>query len=181
MVTEDTTKDLEEMLREAEEAPEPGESVKEKVIHKPDEDLPVPMIRGTLESAGYVYIYDTNTGDRSLANRNMLRQLLHRKRPDGSHVFTTIRPVNPPNPIKRGTYKCLLHPDDPNRGHYAEMGFPTCPKSNLTSPFMVKKHMKNRHKVEWAAIEEERKEAKEVRAQKAQEALIKAATKQSKK
>ena len=171
---EDTQKNLEEMLRDAEVAPEPGESMKDKVIHKGDEDLPTPMVRSMLESAGWVYIYDTQTGERSTANRNMLRQLLRRKREDGSLVFTTIKPPFEP---KRGTYKCMLHPNDPNRGHYEELGFPVCMKSNLTSPFQVRRHMEKRHKMEWAGIEQERIDTERAEDRKLQHILIKSATK----
>ena len=172
-----TQKDLEEMLRDAEVAPEPGDSMQDKVIHKGDEDLPTPMVRSTMESAGYVYIYDTKTGERSTANRNMLRQLLRRKRPDKSRVFTTVKPPFEP---KRGTYKCKLHLEDPNRGHYEEMGFPICPKGNLTSPFQVRRHMEKRHKMEWAAIEEERKDAEKAEDRKLQKTLIQSAVRANK-
>lgn len=174
MTIEDTQKDLEEMLRDAEVAPEPGESMRDKVIHKGDEDLPTPMVRSTMESAGWVYIYDTQTGERSTANRNMLRQLLRIRRPDGSRVFTTVKPPFEP---ERGTYKCMLHADDPNRGYYDTLGFPVCRKSNLTSPFMVRRHMEKRHRMEWAAIEQERKDAERAEDRKLQRTLILSATK----
>jgi len=166
-----TQKDLEEMLREAEVAPEPGESIKEgKVIHKGSEDLPTPIVRSTMESAGYVYIYDTRTGERSIANRNMLRQLLRIKREDDTPLFTTVKPpFSPP----RGTYKCRLHPDDPERERWDEMGFPVCPKSNLNSPYQVRRHMEKRHKAEWAAMEQERMEKETAEDRELQRTLIK--------
>ena len=142
---------IEEMLRDAEKAPEPG--TLDKVIHRGDEKQPAPMTLAELTSAGWVYIYETSDGQRSTANRNMLKELLKVKNKDGTSRFTTIKPSYEP---KRGTLKCLLHEDDPNRKHYSELGLATCRKSNLTSPYMVTQHMRKRHPVEWAAIEKER-------------------------
>lgn len=145
---------IEQMLKDAESAPETGEIVSNPVIHKGSDDVPVPMV-GRVSSAGYVFIYDTQTGDRSKANRNMLPQLLRVKRPDGSTVFTTVKPPFEP---KIGIYKCLLHKDSPNRKLYDEMGLPVCPAGHLSSPYQAKRHMQKRHPAEWAAIEHEREE-----------------------
>jgi hypothetical protein len=134
-----------------------------------------------VESAGYVKIYDTNTGEMSLCNRNMLVHHLKKRRPDNSIVFTTIKPKFAP---KRGKLKCLLHPDSPNRAHYDEMGLAVCRKSNITSPYQVIRHMQKRHKVEYGTIKEEearlekqreREERQEDR--KLQAELLKTATK----
>lgn len=144
---------IEELLSKAQKAKEPG--TMDNVIFEGSEDQPAPMILSELKSAGYVYVWDNRTGERSVVNRNMLQKQLEKKRSDGSRVFTTIKPKIEP---KRGTLKCWLHEDDPNREHYNELGLPVCRKSNLTSPFMVKRHMQKRHKDEYAAIEEERKE-----------------------
>ena len=139
-------KKIEERIRDSEQAPEPGTWGKvdgEEFEMSPTE----------LKSAGYVYIYDTKTNERSLCNNNMLAQHLRKKRPDGSYVFTTQKPKVAPI---RGTMECLLHPNSPKRAHYDELGLPVCRKSNLTSPFQVTRHMQKRHKVEWATIEAER-------------------------
>jgi hypothetical protein len=150
MVKEETL--IEEMLREAEKAEEPGDFTKNRIISSEDD---IPMVASKLESAGWVYVYDNVTGDRSLCNRNMLPSQLRKKREDGSFVFTTIKPKVT---IKKGTFKCLLHEDNPNRKHYDELGLPVCKKANLTSPFQVQRHMAKRHRVEWETIEEEKKE-----------------------
>jgi len=143
------------MLRSAEKAEEPGELAKNRTVFKGDSEVP-PMVAQKIESAGYVYIYDTRTGEQSLTNRNMLRTQLGKKRPDGSNVFTVVKPNIVP---KRGNLKCMLHTEDPNRGHYDLLGLASCLKSNITSPYQVKRHMQKRHQMEWATIEEERKEA----------------------
>ena len=147
---------IEEMLRDADVAAEPG--VMSKVIAKGDDENPTPMTLKGLTSAGWVYIYDTVTHERSVCNKNMVRGAIQKKRPDGSRIFTTVKPSEEP---KRGSLKCMLHEDNPNRPHYDDLGLPTCRKSNLTSPFQVRRHMEKRHPQEWATLEQERIERKE--------------------
>jgi len=168
------TEEIEEQMRDAEVAPETG--VKLDETEPLTEMSPVKM-----QSAGYVYIYNTRTAERSICNRNMLVAHLRKKRPDGSLVFTTRKPRVGP---RRGTLKCMLHPDEPNRSHYDGLGLATCRKANLTSRYQVRRHMEKRHKAEWATIKEEitnkeKEEAREERKQdrKLQEALLKAASK----
>ena len=155
-IQEENRGTIEEMIRDAEVAPEPG--TRAKVIHSGDEEQPAPMTLAQLTSAGWCYIYEELTGERSIANKNMLPQLLKIKEGDGSFRFTTVKPINPPFPIKRGTLKCILHKDDPNRRHYTELGLPECRKSNLTSPYQVRRHMLKKHPDQWAVIEQERKD-----------------------
>jgi hypothetical protein len=159
-----------EMLQMANEAEKVDElKDMERVIHQGDSEIPSPMTLSYLKSAGYCYVYDTQTGERSECNLNMLKKQLEKKRPDGSRVFTITKPSVKP---RQGTYKCMLHADDPNRAHYDDLGFPVCRKANLTSPFQVKRHMQKRHKVEWSAIEDERHEAERQEDRKLQESLI---------
>jgi hypothetical protein len=142
-----------ELIEEAESAPEPGSFNRRQVIHSPSDTFPIDVQVASLESAGYVYVYDTETGERSVINRNMLETQLSKLRPDGTRFFTTVKPAFEP---KRGTLKCLLHPDDPDRGQYDSWGFPTCTKSNLISEFQVNRHVQIRHRMEWQTIYEER-------------------------
>jgi len=155
MATPDLERDklLEELTRDAEPAPEPGTLHIKDIIHRGDEDLPAPMVAQALESACWVFVYDTKTGERSIINRNMLAAQLDKRREDGSRIFTTVKPATPP---ARGTFKCLLHPTSPNRALYDRMGLPVCKKSNLTSEFQVMRHMQTRHRIEWQTIENER-------------------------
>lgn len=152
---ENNTQLIEEMMRDAEKAAEPGDIIKNRVIHKGDDEAPSPMVAMKVESAGWVYIYDTRTFERSLTNRNMLPGQLKKKRLDGSLVFTTIKPTHLP---KRGGLKCMLHADNTNRGKYDEMGLAVCEKCNLTSDYQVKRHMMKRHPAEWETIEDARKD-----------------------
>ena len=151
-----------ELMEEAEAAPEPGNFNRRQVIHSPSDTFPADVQVASLESAGYVYVYDTETGSRSVVNRNMLEAQLSKLRPDGTRFFTTVKPTFEP---QRGTLKCLLHKDDPERGQYDSWGFPVCNKSNLVSEFQVNRHVQIRHRMEWQTIydERERKEKEEER------------------
>lgn len=159
---------IEEQMRDAEVAEE------SPIIVEADKELEVEMTPTQLKSAGYVYIYDTSTHEKSLCNRNMLMHNLRKKRPDGSLVFTTVKPKVGP---KRGHLRCMLHPDEPNRYHYDDLGLAVCKKSNLTSPYQVKRHMMKRHKVEYATIQEEKDMAEKEKDRKLREALIKIGSK----
>ena len=150
MTTEKMTMEL---IEEAESAPEPGSFDRRQVLHSSSDAFPMEVQVASLESAGYVYVYDTENGDKSVINRNMLETQLSKLRPDGTRFFTTVKPAFEP---KRGTLKCLLHPDDPDRGLYDSWGFPTCAKSNLISEFQVNRHVQIRHRMEWQTIYEER-------------------------
>ena len=142
-----------ELIEEAEVAPEPGNFDRRQVIHSSSDVFPMEVQLSSLESAGYVYVYDTKTGSRSVVNRNMLETQLSKLRPDGTRFFTTVKPAF--EPVK-GTLKCLLHKDDPDRGQYDSWGFATCSKSNLISEFQVNRHVQIRHRMEWQTIYEER-------------------------
>ena len=64
---------IEEMMRDAEMADEPGDLKAGKVISATTD---MTMSTSELQSAGYVYVYDTRTASRSVVNRNMLQQQL---------------------------------------------------------------------------------------------------------
>jgi hypothetical protein len=168
-MTEDNTALMEEMLRNAKAAPEPGDLKKGQLIPDGNKQLPGGVIE--LKSAGYVRIYDTLTGEESIVNRNMLPDKLKQTRPDGSFVFSTKQSTKP----ARGTFKCLLHKDNPNRKHYDELGLSVCRKDNLTAPHQVKLHMMHRHKTEWETIENERIEMERQEDRSLQKAILTAA------
>ena len=164
----------EEQIIRAEEAPEAKLEIDKDEI-KSALGLGVESMEvGEVLSAGQVYIYDTRTGDRSICNRNNLAHNLRKKRPDGSVVFTTVKPKFEP---KRGTHKCLLHKEAPGRHNLDDLGFPYCPKDNLMSPYQVRRHMEKRHNSEWAAIKEEEQREERERRRKLDEAMIKSASK----
>lgn len=172
---EDTKADavLEEMLAGVKE--HSSESQVGTVVHKGDGDVP-PMIISSISSGGKVQVYDTKTGEMSwvLYNKDtggMLRGILKRKRPDGSRIFTLAKPSIEP---VRGTLKCLLHPDVIDRERYNTMGLPVCKKSNLTAPYMVEKHMKNRHPSAWAILDKEKQDKEKAEDRSFQRALYEA-------
>ena len=61
-----------ELIEEAEPAPEPGSFNRRQVIHSPSDTFPIDVQVASLESAGYVYVYVTENGDKSVINRNLL-------------------------------------------------------------------------------------------------------------
>jgi len=155
--------EIEEQLRDAEAVAEAQLEIEK------DKNLDVQMTPTQLKSAGYVIIYDTRTHEPSVCSRNNLRHNLEKRRPDGTLVFTTTKPTTL---AKRGTFKCMLHPESPNREHYTELGLPSCPKANLTSPYQVIRHMQKRHKVEYATIKEEEARLEKEKEREFREALM---------
>lgn len=163
---------LTRQLSAATPAPEPGDPAGTEIARTLDdggESVPLPIaVANRAESAGYTWVYDTETGARSQINNNMLRAQLRKmkKTRDGREVpvFTTIKPMVAP---KEGTIKCLLHPDHDDHDEVAEYGFPPCYKANLVSQYSLDTHMRHRHPQEWATITEarERREADEQRAE----------------
>jgi hypothetical protein len=154
--------EIEEQMRDAEEVKEP------QLVIETDKSLDVEMTPTQLKSGGYVYIYDTQTYERSVCHRNNLRNALRKRRADGSLVFTTIKPKKLP---QRGVLKCMLHPDK-RKPAYDTWGFPVCMKANLTSPFQVRRHMQKRHKQEWEAIQEEVRREEREKERQLRESLI---------
>ena len=67
-------------------ADEPGTLPRDQIIHRGDAELPVPMVASAMESAGYTYIWDTQSFERSITNNNMLPTQLRKRRTDGSLV-----------------------------------------------------------------------------------------------
>lgn len=168
-----TIEELLAMIEGATPAPEPMAALGKGVINDgSDPGLPVPIVMDNLKSAGYSIVWDRKTGEPSLVNNNMLLAQIRKRHEDGTLAFVTVKP--PIEPI-RGTYKCLLHPDQPDRARYTQLGLPVCPKSNLTSPFQVTQHMKKRHKTAWDTLEEERTRQEKVEEREFQKALLLAA------
>tara|TARA_R100001198_G_C5168287_1_gene170289 strand:+ start:124 stop:765 length:642 start_codon:yes stop_codon:yes gene_type:complete len=167
-----TEKTLEELLVEAEEFNDPSGLSEGRMLHSGNDEVPMPMGVSSLESGGYVYVYHTETGDRSRINSNMLAMQLTKTLDNGARAFTTEKPSFEP---ESGTIKCLLHPDDPNRGHYDSLGFATCPKENIPSPYQLQLHMAGRHRLENATIQEEAERVEKEEEREFQRMLLQAA------
>lgn len=158
-----------EMLRDATKVELPSELTRQPIVHSGDAVLPAPMTVKEISSAGYVWVWDTRSYEKVPILYYMLPSRLRERRPDGSFRFTTTDPGKEP---KRGTIKCLLHPEAANRAHYDELGFRVCNKNNITNPYQLQQHMKKKHPQEWAAIEEERKTAEREQDRALQHALL---------
>ena len=161
-------KSIQEELRDAEVAEEPGNMKPGAVVGNSNG---MTMTAAELQSAGYVYVYDNRTGDRSVVNRNMLEQQLGKRRDDGTYAFTTTKPE-----FERqyGGLKCLLHKEDPNRAEYDRMGLTYCTKDNLTASHDLRVHMQKRHRREWATIDGERIDEERIRERARQDNLAEA-------
>ena len=167
-----TEKTLEELLVEAEEINDPGGLSAGRMLHSGNDEVPMPMGVSSLESGGYVYVYHTETGDRSRINSNMLAMQLTKTLENGVRAFTTEKPSFEPD---QGGIKCLLHPDDPNRAHYDALGFATCSKQNIPSPYQLQLHMAGRHRLENATINEEAEREEKEEERECQRTLLQAA------
>ena len=127
---------VQEMLRDAEIAEEPGNIKRGSVVGNSNG---MTMTATELSSAGWVYVYNVRTGGRSTVNRNMLEQQLQKKFEDGTYAFSTRKPEGI-EPV-RGKIKCLLHKDDPNRKLYDQMGLPYCRKATIHALHDLRIHM----------------------------------------
>jgi len=160
---------VQEMLRDTKPVELPSDLTAHPVIHKGDESLEAPMIVREITSAGYVYVWDTKSFEKIPILYYMLPAKMRERRPDGSYRFTTNEPKEKPY---RGSIKCFLHKDDPNRKHYDELGFRYCTKENLTNPYQRERHMQMKHSKEWASIENEKKEKERLEDRELQRAIL---------
>ena len=163
---------IQEMMRDAQPTEVPGGLTQNPVIHRGNEALPSPMVLRTISSAGYVKVWDTLTFEEIPVIYYMLPSKLRQRRGDGGFRFTTVKPAGKP---QGGTIKCLLHESSPNRAHYDKLGFPSCKKANIPNAFQSQEHMRKRHKQEWAAIENEKKEVERQEDRELQQLLLKKA------
>ena len=126
IMSEDDAAIMEEMQHTTA-APEPGMKGLKENIQDSGRDMPIdgkPKIKW-IGSAGYVYVWDNRTGDRSIINQNMLKTQLEKRRPeDGSRAFTT---VDPKITIKQGALKCMLHSDERKPAYFRPAGLPIPP------------------------------------------------------
>lgn len=140
-------------------APEPG--MEDPVVNTPSADEPFPAMIKVDSSAGWTWVYRTDTGEPVHINGNMKPGQLAKRFPQqhptlaGKLAFTDRDPGIRP---KAGQFKCELHIESPERAEYEEMGLPACKKSNLINRFQVTQHMKKSHKTELGAITQVRED-----------------------
>ena len=158
---------VQEMLRDAEVAPEP--EVGDRVLDDGSGDLP-PTIIDRVESAGHTWLYNTRSGEPASVNNNMVPSRLSQTwRDDGTPMFTTRDPGFRPH---IGEEKCLLHPEKPERGEYDRMGLPVCRTSHIQNEYEVRQHMRTKHGREWAVIEDTRQRAEEAENRRFQRVML---------
>ena len=146
----DETGIIEEMIRAAETAPEPGE--------RPGTVIPgaTPMVVDSITSAGYVRMWDMKTGRESYTNRNMIETQAKKRDKDGNPKWTFRDPgFRPPS----GTMPCMLNDAHPRRSEFDALGLPDCPKVTLFDEYQVTRHMRHKHRAEMSMIEERDEEA----------------------
>jgi hypothetical protein len=134
---------------------EPGDVVPGQFLQRPTVEVgDDPGIPGTivsdLESAGYTRVWDTLTWEESLVSNNALPTQLKVMRADGvTPILTKVKAGE----AFRGTFKCFLHPDQPEHEMFVAMGFAPCSKRTMPNSFQANNHNKNRHHEEWLAYQ----------------------------
>ena len=136
------------------------------------------------ENGGWSWIWNQRSYERSKVLNYMLKPKLELRFEDGDKrfVWTTRQPKDAEGNVVypwRGTHKCFLHADHPEREYHASLGLPTCPKSNLASSYEARRHAQHRHSGEWGVIEEERDSSRRELDRRAQLAQIAMAEKLS--
>lgn len=155
-----------QLMADIEKAPEPvvpsDEDQALGIIQKPTVERP-PMVRSTVESAGYYYLYRMTDGKRVLVNGNMVPSKLRQVLPDGRPAFSAKAPKNVPPEHLPGTLTCWLHPGRPERKRYGAMGLPQCSKEGFQNEMQVREHVRIKHRNAWRVIAElQEREQREV-------------------
>ena len=160
---------IQEILRDAEQASEPGSVATDTLLHKTIEGVEAEMKLQEVTSAGYLYVWDTETGEKLPILSYMLPAKMRQLRPDGKPRFTG---HDPKIKIWRGQIKCRLHQDDPERKHFDDLGLRVCRKSNITNPHALIQHMRLKHPQEWKQIDEEKKGKERLEDRQLQQAIL---------
>ena len=164
---------IQEMLRRTP-VEVPTEIEKNPVIHKGDETMEAPVVLNKVSSAGYLYLWDTETKERVPILYYMLPQQMRKKRADGQFRFSGTKPVGEP---WKGTTKCLLHKDNPQRAYFDSIGYRVCKKENIASSHALTQHMRLKHPQEWKQIEDERAKKEKEEDRNLQRAILENITK----
>lgn len=127
--------------------------------------------------AGFMLIYDSDTGEPRPVMRYMAAKFLAKQR-NGKPAFT----LKPTKEYKLGGFMCYLHPDHPERELLREMGLDETkdcgygsdrpPAAHLASAYHRDRHMEKRHKDEWASVLSHRAEAERADARRMQQEQI---------
>jgi len=99
-------------------------------------------------------LYSTTTGERIEVPKFIFDTAIKRMVPGTNRfAFTAFKERAPE--YRPGTVKCFLHPDSPERPILEEIGiFTECNADELRNNQSKRRHAINRHKTEWAALQE---------------------------
>ena len=165
MVTQEkrAQSDWDRLLAEQANSPEqvgtvaPASFMKEGDVLGPvNETNPAPMRVSSLRFKGYVEVWDTVTGVKSLQPWWLLWQTMKKKRPDGSLVFTRTDPKIKPN--YGADLVCYMNPASSEYERVKGMGFKPCTKQHIPHHDGLMRHVKKSHARAWEALEREREE-----------------------
>jgi hypothetical protein len=158
-----TTKDAQliEMERLMRSAPEPGG------LEGATMGEGVAVTNTTVESAGYVTMWNTDTREPSVFNMNSIRTKLRETFPvnyetiamRGKPAWTATEPSTKP---WRGTAVCPLHDSRPQRAAYDLEGYPKCTREHLPNDMEAQEHLKKKHPATWRQMNEARAEVERV-------------------
>ena len=161
-----------------EDAPEPGDA--DEIVVQPTKELPVASQVSEMTGAGWVTIYERLTGEPRQVNRWNLADAMKKlynsvSAPANPEVWgMTVFTKRPHTVYRLGQYKCLLHPQHPDRAKIAHLGLPSCPAEHLASDTMVLHHMAAKHKAELRMINEDTSRKREDEALELQRASLQA-------
>ena len=154
-----TTKDAQliEMERLMRSAPEPGGM---EGVTMGDG---VEVKKVTVQSAGYVTMWNTDTRESSVFNMNSIRTKLREVFPSnyetiamrGLPAWTATEPKDKP---WRGTATCPLHDSRPEREAYNSVGYPRCTRVALPNEMEAQEHLRKKHPTTWRQMNEARSE-----------------------
>ena len=101
-----------------------------------------------------VTIYHVATGEASQCLYYMVADKCTMVGPDGKYIWT-INPAEAATP-HRGTYKCQLHPEHPDREWLDSIGLAgiECTKDNIPTVWQVREHARKKHNSALEAIKE---------------------------
>lgn len=112
------------------------------------------IFRDTSPQRRKVTVYSMQNGEPIQIPSYMLEHVLAKKLDDGRDAFTAFPEKAPV--FQRGTVKCFLHVNSPDRMILEEIGLggASCPAEHLASVYSKRIHGQHRHRQEWAAYQE---------------------------
>ena len=134
------------------------------------EDQQEMIFRDTSPRRSLIQVWSMQNGEPISIPRKMLENTLKKRLDDGRYAFTARQEEAPV--YRKGTLKCFLHPESPERVILNEIGLSgiSCPASQIANAHSKRIHAQHRHKQEWEAYQDyidsqEREEDREQRRQ----------------